>query len=146
MTDSKPPYRVIQWATGTVGIHAVPAIAAHPDLELTGLWVHSDSKAGRDAGEICGGPALGVIATNDADALLDSGPDAAGEGWFMRRARERGSFGPILSMTNTLPVALCGRNIASDPCLTKTKNAHPPYRAESPTCLATPSSAACWTR
>ena len=26
--------RVIQWATGTVGIHAVPAIAAHPDLEL----------------------------------------------------------------------------------------------------------------
>ena len=52
------------------------AIAAHPDLELTGLWVHSDSKAGRDAGEICGGPALGVIATNDADALLDSKPDA----------------------------------------------------------------------
>ena len=43
-----PPmtYRVIQWATGTVGIHAVPAIAAHPDLELAGLWVHSDSKAG----------------------------------------------------------------------------------------------------
>ena len=76
MTDSKPPYRVIQWATGTVGIHAVPAIAAHPDLELTGLWVHSDSKAGRDAGEICGGPTLGVIATNDADALLDSEPDA----------------------------------------------------------------------
>ncbi|MEY2464702.1 MAG: hypothetical protein QOH64_2840, partial [Acidimicrobiaceae bacterium] len=47
-------YRVIQWATGTVGIHAVPAIASHPDLELAGLWVHSDAKAGRDAGEICG--------------------------------------------------------------------------------------------
>ena len=42
-------YRVIQWATGTVGVHAVPAIAAHPDLELAGLWVHSDDKAGRDA-------------------------------------------------------------------------------------------------
>src|SRR6478609_2588194 len=64
------PYRVIQWATGTVGIHAVPAIAAHPDLELVGLWVHSDSKAGRDAGEICGGEPLGVVATQDADALL----------------------------------------------------------------------------
>ncbi|MFN8018716.1 MAG: hypothetical protein U0P45_11395 [Acidimicrobiales bacterium] len=62
--------RVIQWATGTVGIHAVPAIAAHPDLELAGLWVHSDSKAGRDAGELCGGPALGVTATQDAEALL----------------------------------------------------------------------------
>ena len=68
-------YRVVQWATGTVGIHAVPALAAHPDLELAGLWVHSESKAGRDAGEICGGPVLGVIATNDAEALLDSGPD-----------------------------------------------------------------------
>jgi hypothetical protein len=66
---------VVQWATGTVGIHAVPAIAAHPDLELTGLWVHSDAKAGRDAGELCGGPPLGVIATQDADALLDLDPD-----------------------------------------------------------------------
>ncbi|CAN5655210.1 hypothetical protein BH10ACT1_BH10ACT1_34340 [soil metagenome] len=62
--------RVIQWATGTVGIHAVPAIVAHPKLELAGLWVHSDAKAGQDAGELCGGPAAGVIATQDADALL----------------------------------------------------------------------------
>lgn len=68
-------YRVIQWATGTVGIHAVPAIAAHPQLELAGLWVHSDAKAGRDAGELCGGPALGVAATQDADALLALGAD-----------------------------------------------------------------------
>jgi 4-hydroxy-tetrahydrodipicolinate reductase len=68
-------YRVIQWATGTVGIHAVPAIAAHPDLELAGLWVHSDAKAGRDAGEICGVAPLGVVATQDADALLASGAD-----------------------------------------------------------------------
>jgi 2,4-diaminopentanoate dehydrogenase len=64
------PIRVIQWATGTVGIHAVPAIVAHPQLELAGLWVHSDSKAGRDAGELCGGPAVGVTATQDAEALL----------------------------------------------------------------------------
>ena len=62
--------RVIQWATGTVGIHAVPAIVAHPELELAGLWVHSDQKAGKDAGELCGGPAVGVLATQDADALL----------------------------------------------------------------------------
>lgn len=68
-------YRVIQWATGTVGIHAVPAVAAHPDLELVGLWVHSDEKAGRDAGEICGVGRLGVTATQDADALLATGAD-----------------------------------------------------------------------
>ena len=59
MTKS-PTIRVIQWATGTVGIHAVPAIVAHPQLELAGLWVHSDSKAGRDAGELCGGPSAGA--------------------------------------------------------------------------------------
>ncbi|CAN5906629.1 hypothetical protein BH23ACT2_BH23ACT2_14940 [soil metagenome] len=62
--------RVIQWATGTVGIHAVPAIVAHPQLELAGLWVHSDAKAGRDAGELCGGSPVGVIATQDTEALL----------------------------------------------------------------------------
>lgn len=67
--------RVIQWATGTVGIHAVPAIVAHPDLELSGLWVHSDDKAGRDAGEICGIEAVGVTASTDADALLGSDAD-----------------------------------------------------------------------
>jgi 4-hydroxy-tetrahydrodipicolinate reductase len=68
-------YRVIQWATGTVGIHAIPAIVAHPDLELAGLWVHSGAKAGRDAGEICGVAPTGVIATQDAEALLKSDAD-----------------------------------------------------------------------
>ena len=63
-------YRVIQWATGTVGIHAVPAIVAHPQLELAGLWVHSDNKAGQDAGVLCGGKPVGVLATQDQDALL----------------------------------------------------------------------------
>ena len=63
-------YRVIQWATGTVGVHAVPAIHHHPELELAGLWVHSDDKAGRDAGELCGIDPVGVTATQDADALL----------------------------------------------------------------------------
>ncbi len=63
-------YKVIQWATGTVGIHSVPAIASHPDLELVGLWVHSDGKAGRDAGEVCGAEPVGVVATQDVDHLL----------------------------------------------------------------------------
>jgi 4-hydroxy-tetrahydrodipicolinate reductase len=68
-------YRVIQWATGTVGVHAVPAIAEHPDLELVGLWVHSAEKVGRDAGEICGVAPLGVKATDDVSALLASDAD-----------------------------------------------------------------------
>lgn len=64
------PLKVIQWATGTVGVHAVPAIVHHPDLELAGLWVHSDEKAGRDAGELCGIDPVGVTATQDVEALL----------------------------------------------------------------------------
>jgi len=63
-------YRVIQWATGGVGRAAIEAIVSHPELELVGVWVHSDEKAGRDVGELCGLPALGVAATNDADALV----------------------------------------------------------------------------
>jgi 4-hydroxy-tetrahydrodipicolinate reductase len=64
------PYRVIQWSTGNVGRLALRAIINHPDLELVGLWVSSDKKAGRDAGELCGLRPVGVKATNDAGALL----------------------------------------------------------------------------
>ena len=63
-------YRVIQWATGHVGKHALRAIARHPELELVGLWVSSDSKAGKDAGELYGAGRVGVTATRDAGALL----------------------------------------------------------------------------
>jgi hypothetical protein len=63
-------YRVIQWSTGNVGIAALRCIIRHPDLELVGVWVHSPAKAGRDAGELCGLPPTGVLATNDVDALL----------------------------------------------------------------------------
>src|SRR6476620_217204 len=63
-------YRVVQWATGFVGQEAIRGIVAHPELELVGVWVHSDDKVGRDAGELAGIDPLGVAATNDVDALL----------------------------------------------------------------------------
>ena len=69
-------YRVVQWSTGNVGRHSIAGIAAHPELELVGVWVSSDAKAGRDAGELAGlGRELGVLATTDADALLAMEPD-----------------------------------------------------------------------
>ncbi len=69
-------YRVVQWSTGNVGRHAIAGIDARPDLELVGVWVSSPDKVGRDAGELAGlGRDLGVVATNDADALLALGPD-----------------------------------------------------------------------
>jgi 2,4-diaminopentanoate dehydrogenase len=63
-------YRVIQWATGHVGIHALRAIVNHPELELVGLFTSSAEKRGRDAGALVGLPPTGVLATDDAEALL----------------------------------------------------------------------------
>lgn len=68
-------YRVIQWSTGNVGRLALRGILRHPDLELVGLWVHGKDKVGRDAGELCGLPPVGVKATDDAGALLALRPD-----------------------------------------------------------------------
>jgi hypothetical protein len=68
-------YRVIQWATGNVGKHAVRGIVEHPETELVGAYVYSAEKAGRDVGEICGIGKLGVTATNDLDAVLASKAD-----------------------------------------------------------------------
>ncbi|MGH9079384.1 MAG: NAD(P)H-dependent amine dehydrogenase family protein [Acidimicrobiales bacterium] len=71
-----PPYRVVAWSTGNVGVHAIAGIDARPDLELVGLWVSNPDKVGRDAGELAGlGRALGVVATNDAEGLLALRPD-----------------------------------------------------------------------
>jgi hypothetical protein len=69
-------YRVIQWATGGVGQSAIAAIAAHPELELAGCWVHSPAKHGADAGELAGIGPLGVAASTDADELLALAADA----------------------------------------------------------------------
>ena len=69
------PSRVVVWSTGGVGSIAVDAVHRRPDLELVGVWVHSQDKVGRDAGELAGGEPIGVAATNDADALIDLRPD-----------------------------------------------------------------------
>lgn len=63
-------YRVIQWGTGNVGLFSLRCILDHPDLELAGVWVHSNAKAGKDAGELCGTAPAGVRATTDTDAIL----------------------------------------------------------------------------
>lgn len=63
-------YRVIQWATGAMGVNCLRAIIDHPDLELVGLFVYSDSKIGVDAGDIARRRSTGVVATNDLDEIL----------------------------------------------------------------------------
>jgi 4-hydroxy-tetrahydrodipicolinate reductase len=68
-------YRVVLWGTGNVGRNALIGIDARPDLELAGVWVSNPDKVGRDAGELAGLRHLGVMATNDADAVLALRPD-----------------------------------------------------------------------
>jgi hypothetical protein len=67
--------RIVQWNTGIVGTAAVRGIAEHPQLELVGCYAHSKPKVGRDVGELCGIPALGVTATDDVEKLLALRPD-----------------------------------------------------------------------
>ncbi|MDA0252707.1 MAG: dihydrodipicolinate reductase [Actinomycetota bacterium] len=68
--------RVVQWATGSVGVAAIKAVLEHPELELVGCWVHSKAKAGKDVGEIIGIRPLGVTATDSVDDILAMDADA----------------------------------------------------------------------
>ena len=43
--------RVAVWGPGSMGVIALRGVIDHPELELVDLVVHSDVKAGRDAGE-----------------------------------------------------------------------------------------------
>jgi hypothetical protein len=67
--------RVVQWATGNIGTYALRAVIERPGFDLVGVYVHSDAKAGRDAGELCGLGPVGVVATRDVDEIVALGAD-----------------------------------------------------------------------
>ncbi len=67
--------RVVVWSTGGIGSLSIVAVDERPDLELVGVWVHSEEKVGRDAGELANGKPNGVAATNDVEALIALEPD-----------------------------------------------------------------------
>jgi 4-hydroxy-tetrahydrodipicolinate reductase len=67
--------RVAQIGTGNVGVHSLTALINNPEFELTGVWVSSDSKAGKDAAELAGlSGSTGVKATTDLDEVLAAKP------------------------------------------------------------------------
>jgi hypothetical protein len=70
MSGQARPFRVIQWATGAMGKSCLRAVIDRPDLELAGLYVYSDKKAGRDAGAIANRPETGILATNRIEEIL----------------------------------------------------------------------------
>jgi hypothetical protein len=67
--------RVIQWATGITGTIALRHVIGRRDLELVGVRVYDPAKAGSDAGSLCGLPDIGVIATDERDALIQADAD-----------------------------------------------------------------------
>ncbi|MBL7502313.1 dihydrodipicolinate reductase [Frankia sp. CNm7] len=101
-------YRVIQWAPGVVAREAVAGVVGHPDLELTGAWVHSADKDGRDVGELCGLDPLGVLATRDKDALLATDADCVcftvGRNWVED---------PTESFEDLLRILRSGKNVVN---------------------------------
>ncbi|WP_424210632.1 dihydrodipicolinate reductase [Streptomyces sp. BI20] len=67
----------VVWGTGNVGRAAIRAVDAHPALRLAAVIVHDPGKVGRDAGDLAGlDRNLGVLATDDIDAVLADGPRA----------------------------------------------------------------------
>ncbi len=69
-------FKVGVWGPGSMGVIALRGVIDHPELELVAVVVHSDAKAGRDAGELCGVAPVGVIATQDPEAMLAGDADA----------------------------------------------------------------------
>ncbi len=74
-TNAAKRYRVAQWATGRIGESSLRELIRSPEMELVGVYVHSEAKDGRDAGELCGLPAIGVKATRSIDKIIALKPD-----------------------------------------------------------------------
>lgn len=68
-------YRVIQWASGAMGKTCLRAVIDHPDLELAGLYVYSESKEGLDAGKVARRESTGIIATRCMEEILSIDAD-----------------------------------------------------------------------
>ena len=70
--------RVALIGTGNVGKPALVQLINDSRFELTGVWVSSEAKAGKDAAELAGlDGSTGITATNDLDAVLATNPECA---------------------------------------------------------------------
>jgi len=98
--------RVVQWATGTVGRHAVAAIASHPELQLVGALVYSAAKADRDVGELCGLGPLGITTTKDPDDIVALDADCV---LYM----PQGEMNPMGALDDICLLLASGKNVVS---------------------------------
>jgi len=67
--------RVIQWATGVTGMMSLRHVIGRQDLELVGVRVYDETKAGVDAGTLCGAGEIGLLTTLDRDDIINTDAD-----------------------------------------------------------------------
>ncbi|ORA10277.1 NAD(P)H-dependent amine dehydrogenase family protein [Mycobacterium arosiense] len=94
------------WGPGSMGVIALRGVIDHPELQLVDLVVHSDAKAGRDAGELCGIAPVGVRATQDPAALLAGDADAV---VYAAGANLR----PLEAVADMVSILRAGKNVVS---------------------------------
>ncbi|MDR2857909.1 MAG: hypothetical protein LBV50_08680 [Novosphingobium sp.] len=101
---SAKTYRVIQWATGTVGSAALRHFIENPVIDLVGVYVTNPEKVGKDAGDIVGLPATGVICSDDIETFIAMEADCV-------------LFAPLNMATTTLDLVCrllaSGKNVIS---------------------------------
>jgi hypothetical protein len=98
--------RVAVWGPGSMGVIALRGVIDHPELELVDLVVHSDVKAGRDAGQLCAADPVGVVATTDPSALLGGDADVV---VYAAAANLR----PLEAVNDMVSILRAGKNVVS---------------------------------
>lgn len=99
-------FKVGVWGPGSMGVVALRGVIDHPELQLVGVVVHSDAKAGRDAGELCGIAPVGVVATQDPAALLAGDADVV---VYAAGANLR----PLEAVEDMVSILRAGKNVVS---------------------------------
>jgi 2,4-diaminopentanoate dehydrogenase len=98
--------RVAVWGPGSMGVIALRGVIDHPELELVDLVVHSEGKAGRDAGQLCGADPVGVVATTDATTLLGGDAEVV---VYAAAANLR----PLEAVNDMVSILRSGKNVVS---------------------------------
>jgi hypothetical protein len=99
-------WKVGVWGPGSMGLIALRGVIDHPQLELVDLVVHSDAKAGLDAGQLCGIEPVGVVATQDPAAMLAGDADAV---LYAAAANLR----PLEAVEDMASILWAGKNVVS---------------------------------
>jgi hypothetical protein len=99
-------WKVGVWGPGSMGLIALRGVIDHPQLELVDLVVHSDAKAGLDAGQLCGIEPVGVVATQDPAAMLAGDADAV---LYAAAANLR----PLEAVEDMASILRAGKNVVS---------------------------------